>query len=586
LTKALRSAAIAGSCILLLAGCGTTETGQALPVKRENIRADLVATGIVAPAVQSKLNFRVSGIFRGYKVAAGDHVDANQPLAVLDAPDQDLALAKAEYDLATAKSALATAISKLQATQNGPRPGSVEQANGNLAAAQAKLAHTAGAGRATDVAAKQAALDAEKAKLQLMLEGGRPEAIARGQATLDQAKAKLQALQNGPRPEQIAVWRGQLEQAKDSLLAAQISRDAACGSSGAACDAANAQVLAAQSGVDVSARQLAVNTAPPVATDLAQAQAAATAAQQDLELAKRPYSELEVQQQRDAVAVAEQALRNAQQPFTSDEIAQAQAGVQSARGALTEAQQPYTDQDLSQAQAAVDQAQAQVTYAQAGLDNARLNRDNTTLTAPYSGTVLEENAKPGEGVGPVGVSTTSVQTTGGEAVSTAGNAAILLASDEGLAVNLSIGESDIARVQLGEEVTLGFDAYPGRQYHGKVTFVPHLGDTVQNVQQYIAKVAINADPSLPPPKPGMTASCVLPFQKSGVVAVPNGAVFRDPSGQPIVVIKDGASGHSVHVQTGIADSQNTEIVSGLKEGEQVLVGSTAAKMAAAPSPAH
>jgi len=401
------------------------------------------------------------------------------------------------------------------------------------------------------------------------------------------------------------VWKDQVEQGKDALLAAQISRDAACASKGPQCDAANAQVNAAQSALDATNQQLTASVAPPTATDLAQAQAGVNAAQQDVQIAKRPYtdqdiaqqqanvtaaqqdlklaqqpnSDQEIQQQRDQLAAAQAALQSAQQPYSAQEVAGAQAAVDAAQGALTQAQQPYTDQDAAQAQAAVEQAQAQLNYSQAALNNANLNQSYTTLTAPYAGTVLEENAQPGEAVGPNGATTTTVQTTGGDATSVAGNAAMLLSSDDGLAVNVSIAESDISRIQLGQDVAISFDAYPGKHYQGKVTFVPHQGNSVQNVQEYIVKVAISPDASLPPPKPGMTANCVLTFHKDNVLTVPNAAVFHDANGQPVVVIKDGSASRNVHVQTGVSDASNTEVVTGLKEGDQVLMGPAAAQAA-------
>src|SRR5581483_9335007 len=116
-----------------------------------------------------------------------------------------------------------------------------------------KLAALQAGGRPEDVASKQAALDAQQAKLKAMQAGARAEDVAQAQANLDQAQAKLQALKAGPRAEQVSIYKTQVEQAKNALLAAQLTRDATCGlGKGGACDAATAQVNAAQNGVDLA----------------------------------------------------------------------------------------------------------------------------------------------------------------------------------------------------------------------------------------------------------------------------------------------------------------------------------------------
>ena len=558
---------------LLLASCGAKAgDGQALTLAPQRFEGAVTASGLVVPAVQSKLNFRVSGIFSGYNVKVGDHVEANQPLGTIEAPDLDLAVANAKYDVASANSAVKTAQAKLTAIQNGGRPGSVDQAAGNLAKAQAHLQAAVDGGRPEEVASKQAALDAAQAKLALMVKGPRPDAVAQAQAQLDSAKAKVQQLKDGPSTEQVAIWRSQIEQAKNSLLAAQLTRDATCGAGkGGTCDSANASVNSAQNGVDVANETLAMGVAPPRPAQLAQAQADVDAATHALALAKEPYTPEDVQQQRDAVAQAQQALALAKQPSDSHDVAGARGDVQAAQGALTQASTPYDATDTDQAQAAVDQAQAQLEAAQAKLSNAGLNASYRTLRAPYAGTVLEETAKPGEQVGPDGVSTTQVVTSRGDAVSVGGNAALVIASEEGLTVSADVDVNDIVHVSLGEPVQLTFDALPGVTYDGKVSFVPAQEQTVQNIQQYIVQVELTVPQGAPQPRPGMTANCTFKYTMDNVLTVPTTAIQND-NGRSVVLVRNGdGSTQSVPIQTGSSNSDQTEVVGGVHAGQQILV---------------
>ena len=122
---------------------------------------------------------------------------------------------------------------------------------------------------------------------------------------------------------------------------------------------------------------------------------------------------------------------------------------------------------------------------------------------------MAETAKPGEQVGPEGVSTTQIVTSRGDAVSVGGNAAVVIASDEGLAVNADVDVNDILHVSLGQPVQMRFEALPGATYVGRVSFVPSQEQSVQNIQQYIVRVALEIPAGAAQPRPGMTSNCIF-----------------------------------------------------------------------------
>ncbi len=559
----------------MLATCGVPQSGPAertITVQRDNIDASIATTGTVTPAAQARLNFRVNGVLSQYSVPVGARVTAGQELATLDAPELDAAVAVAEANLSDARAALKAARAKLDLMQTGPRAESVAQARADLMAAQARLAARLRQGRVEEVASRQAALDAANAKLEAMQRGGRSEDIAQAQAALDQARAKLQALQNGPRPEQVAIYRTQVEQARNALLAAQLNRDAICGmGKGGPCDAANAQVYAAQNGVDLANQQMRLNTAPPTASDLMQAQAAVTSAAQALERAKVPYTAEDIQQQRDAVIQAQKAVDLASRPNTQPDIDEAAAAVESAEAALGIAQSPFVPQEIEQAEAAVQQAEAGVQLREAQLRTAKLNQGYRSLRAPFDGVVLSEPGNPGEAVGPGGVlAEPAAANAPGNPVPSA-EPVLLLASDRGVQINANIDQIDIDRVKVGQRVEVTLDAFPNRKFTGKVTFVPAQGTAVQNVQQYVVYIGLDDDARIL--KPGMTASCAIVVDsKSDALTVPTAAI-QNVAGRPAVLLKAPDGGvREQPVETGLANATTTEVVSGLQLGDMVVLG--------------
>ena len=574
LRRPRRFPAIAAATALLLVSCGTSSDLKTVTAAPERIELDMDAPGIVVPSMQARINFKISGTLIGYKVPAGTHVTEGQEIATIAAPDRDLAAAKAQYDLVTAQTTLASAQAKLDRIQGGPLPEDVQQAQGSLASAQAKLTAAQAAGRPEDVASKQSALDAAKEKLAQMQGPPRPIDLDQAKARLDAAQRKLEALKRGPRPEDIQISQTAVEQAKDTLLSSQITRDAVCASSGATCDAAQASVNAAQSGVDLARQQLALKVAPPTAQDLSSAEADVSTAQQSLDHVIHPFTDQEIQQQREAVTQAQQALAVAQHPSSDQDVAQARAALLPLQAALAKAQKPYTQYDLADAQASVDQATAQLKYAQAGLDNAKLNQGYKSLTAPFDGVILAENAQPGESVDPSGVLSAATQTSTGDAVGTEGNSAILMAADKGVTINATIDQNDIAQVSIGQDATITFDAMPGRVYKGKVVAVPQQGARVQNVPQYVVRIALDDNPGLEPPKPGMTATCTLQYVKQSALAVATSAIRQEADKSLVTLLQTDGTKRIAAIQTGISNGQVTEIVSGLKQGDKVVLPSS------------
>jgi HlyD family secretion protein len=142
----------------------------------------------------------------------------------------------------------------------------------------------------------------------------------------------------------------------------------------------------------------------------------------------------------------------------------------------------------------------------------------------------------------------------------------------------NVDEADIGQVDEGQSVTFTVDAYPNDVFEGKVIQVRLEPTTTSNVVTYTVVIeAPNPELKL---KPGLTANVTIYIvQRNNVMIIPNKALNFHPNGQPlqktndnlkVVWVKTGGTMQPVHVTTGVTDEINTEIIQGLKVGDEVV----------------
>ena len=257
------------------------------------------------------------------------------------------------------------------------------------------------------------------------------------------------------------------------------------------------------------------------------------------------------------------------------------------------------DMNARSAAASVRAAEAQVAQARAALHQSEVNLEHTIITAPISGIVISRNVDVGQTV----------------AASMQAPTLFVLARDlSAMQVNASIAESDIGRIEAGQQVSFRVDAYPGEEFTGRVSQVRLEPTVEQNVVSYVTTIDVpNPDLRL---KPGMTANVTVEIARAtGVLRVPNAALRVRPSeevfaalaraapdrqpeparapargqdravvlgdlgraaGRPAVVwtYAEGRL-EPAHVQLGISDGSHTAVLSGgVDEGTPVVTGIT------------
>jgi HlyD family secretion protein len=414
-----------------------------------------------------------------------------------------------------------------------------------------------------------------------------------------------------------AVSKAQVDQAQANLQQAnaslQLARAAVTNSRAGVSDA-RARGLAAKS--------TAQNSQQGVSG--AQANLAVLKAQQDdaMSYLKQQESLLKsgVVAQRD-YDIALTAYRTAEARYNqaATQLNQAVLSEQSASGAgvaQSQAQVEQSQAQVQQSQASVLQAQAQVKQAEAALRLAEVNLAHTTITSPIDGIVVSRAVDVGQTV----------------AASLSAPTLYTIANDlTQMQVIANIDQADIGLVEQAKSVKFSVDAFPGKDYDGKIRQMRLNPQNVQNVVTYNVVIDVsNPEQKL---KPGMTANLTITIdERNNVLKVPNSALRYAPqdataqkpaaanttagnsngqgrrkqqtdnansadnsaspqanesrlapstapvlAGQTRLVWVLGADGkpQSRRIKVGLTDGTATEVVEGnLQEGEMVVTGQT------------
>ena len=282
--------------------------------------------------------------------------------------------------------------------------------------------------------------------------------------------------------------------------------------------------------------------------------------------------------------------------------------------ASSQAQVQQSQAQVQQSQAQVQQAQAQVLQAQAALNLAQVNLTHTTITSPIDGIVVSRDVNVGQTV----------------AASLSAPTLFTIANDlTQMQVIANIDQADIGLVEQAKSVKFSVDAFPGKDFDGKIQQMRLNPQNVQNVVTYNVVIDVsNPEQKL---KPGMTANLTITIdERNNVLKVANAALrfvpqdgsgqrpgagnsngqgrrrqqsgdananangaepasspqsenrFAPPTapvlpGQTRLVWVLGADGkaQSRRIKVGLTDGTSTEVVEGnLQEGEMVITGQT------------
>jgi HlyD family secretion protein len=225
-----------------------------------------------------------------------------------------------------------------------------------------------------------------------------------------------------------------------------------------------------------------------------------------------------------------------------------------------------TRRNSAQAQVGVDtaklkQARAQVQQNQASLQQLEEQLGYTTILAPMDGVILSRDVEMGDAVSSIlvlGSTATLVMTEG---------------DTSEVYVQGKVDEADIAHVYLGQPARIKVESFRDRTFNGKVTKIAPMGVEKDNVTTFEVRVSINNPGG--ELKANMTANAeILLDEHKGVLTIPENAVLYDNQKNASVQVPDKHQKEGfrkVPVTVGLSNGSVTEIVSGLKEGDQVVL---------------
>lgn len=535
-------------------------------------------------------------------------------------------LAAAEQTVASAQSTLTSAQAKLESLVQSPSPGELASAQGAVASAEqaiasaqsslesarAKLAQLQDSPSAAELAAAQATVTAAEANVttagnlvdsaETSLDSAEADLRAAGdaycdaveevgrsdllcpftQVPLDQASVDrlLDELSDPDTdvelpdcPEDIPpIFCPSLHDMMQGLVNANssyVSAENALTDAELSLEVARANLTSAQASLDALAGL-------PAPEDLVAAQAAVTAAEEGLEATESnllsararvddlaPSAEdLEadraaVDSAEESVEAAEARLQELQEGPDVDDI---QAGMDAVRSAEANLNAAIAKRDELLRGADpddVDMQRQQVRLAEIGVDEARKALDEATLKAPYDGTVG------------------GIDIVVGDLVSSQ-LPAITLLTPGALMVRLDIGETDLPSLRQGMVGMMLFDAVQGRPFPIVITAIGLEPKMEQGIVTYVVEGALvglseDADNR---PVPGMNGAAMLVTEeRRDVVAVPNRAIRRRGDEIVVEVMVDGTP-EIRPIEAGLSDTDNTEVVSGVEEGDLVVVPGT------------
>jgi HlyD family secretion protein len=308
---------------------------------------------------------------------------------------------------------------------------------------------------------------------------------------------------------QVSISEAKLEEAKQNLVVAQQQLDQARETANANLDSAKAQ--------------------------LADAQAKAQRRKELLE------QKLGTQEDYDTAA---------------DTAAQMQANLDNSKVAIE--QLKTQEYQLQIRQQDVNLAAAQLQADTVALDEAKQQLSYCTVNAPIDGVITTLSITKGTIISSV--------------TSVVGGAAGMVLSDlSHIFVLADVDESEIGSVAEGQDVDITADAYPLKHFSGEVVRIAAEGVNTSNVVTFEVKIEVTSDnKSLL--KPEMTANVnILQSRKENVLLIPVSAVVRKDHKEIVNLKKKDGTTEDRPVEIGLTDGTNDEVLSGVSEGEEVVL---------------
>jgi HlyD family secretion protein len=344
--------------------------------------------------------------------------------------------------------------------------------------------------------------------------------------------------------------------------------------------AARRTAAKADDAVDAAQAACKVPGTPPAtcAAQVASASSSQASAEQGVEAAKTTLTAAEQKKKVDAAA--------------------GQVSVETSRQGVVTAQNALSSASSDRPHA-IDQQLALVRGAEVLVRSAQKDVDDGTLAAPTDGVVSAINGVVGEYLSPSSGTTAlapgsraaipgSGSAAGGAgaggagaggagagaaAIRPGGSQFLVLSRARSFQVVVPFEESDAAQIGSGQRVSVRFDAIPGLTEDGTVVALSPSASAISGVISYYVTVRLERRNSRL--RDGQTARVdVTTAERENVLSVPNAAVRRQGDTDIVVVVEPDGRQRIVTIRAGLVGADRTEVLSGLSEGQRVILSSS------------
>jgi RND family efflux transporter MFP subunit len=209
-------------------------------------------------------------------------------------------------------------------------------------------------------------------------------------------------------------------------------------------------------------------------------------------------------------------------------------------------------------------ANLNIQLAEDNLKNAKDALMKTEILAPFDGTVVDIGVKENDQLSSFDYSSKT---------------AVYLINTRTVKMEGVVDEVDIYKVKVGQETIITVDALPGEELKGKVTFISPFGNQTTGVVEF--PVTITLDPTETELKGGLTATANIIVEKNeNVLLIPNRSIKGSPGNYYVDVVRDEKTMATEKrpVELGTQNDQFTEVISGLSQGEKVIVEATRSRV--------
>jgi RND family efflux transporter MFP subunit len=217
------------------------------------------------------------------------------------------------------------------------------------------------------------------------------------------------------------------------------------------------------------------------------------------------------------------------------------------------ASEDVLEQQVNIARASWETAKHNLEIAELSLESAEINLEKGTIVAPFDGVVTDITITEGKEI----------------SAATLATPAITVVDTSEVEMRGFIDEIDVAMVQPGREANILLDALPDEEIKGSVAFISLVSTTRAGVISYATTITLE-DP-IAGLRDGMSATAeVIIESRDHVLSIPNRYIRGSLQNPMVVVLVDGQQ-EEREITLGLSNGINTEVLSGLQEGEEVVL---------------